>query len=68
MLKETLKEKKEGYLKGYLTRIIRKNDAPPGKVPDSLSFDTFSLRLVSKSYRKSKRGLIKSVGYKTRGY
>ena len=50
MLKETLKEKKEGYLKGYLTRIIRKNDAPPGKVPGSTSFETFTLRLVSKSF------------------
>ena len=50
MLKETKRQKKDNYLKGYLSRIIRANDAPPGKVTrddPSTSLDTFALRLVS---------------------
>ena len=50
MLKETKRQKKDNYLKGYLSRIIRANDAPPGKVTrddHSTSLDIFSLRLVS---------------------
>lgn len=47
MLKETWKEKKDGYLKGYLSRIIRKNEAPPGQyflpkqLPDLRDFHRF---------------------------
>ena len=49
MLKETRRQKKENYLKGYLSRIIRANEAPPGKVQPNhpTDFNTFALRLVS---------------------
>ena len=49
MLKETRRQKKENYLKGYLSRIIRANEAPPGKFQPNhpTDFTAFSLRLVS---------------------